>query len=363
MFKFSELKTLHIELTSKCQASCPMCARNYHGGQKNNNLPLDEISLLDFKNIVNDEILEQIEYIYFCGNYGDPITSNNLIDIVDYCKNKKTNIKLDIHTNGSARTKEWWIKLAQTLPANHCVHFALDGLEDTHHLYRIGTDFQKIIENAQAFINAGGTAEWVFLSFKHNEHQIEQAKDLAKRVGFKKFNHKATSRFLEKPWLDVIDQDGNVLYKLEPPTEHKITFIDPAIIKSYKKVVETAEINCKIVQDKSLYIDAFKNLWPCCWIGALPYIYSNPQDLIHVYQSEQTEIINELVNSLGGYQAIDLTTRSIKDILEDKEWSTIWKRFWDDKKLATCAKTCGTFPQKILTQYDDQFIKVENFNE
>ena len=362
MFKFSELKALHIELTSRCQAKCPMCARNYHSGQENPNLPLDEISIEDFIQIVDVNTLIQLEHIYFCGNYGDPIISNDLIPIIEYCKSKNKNIKLSIHTNGSARSASWWKKLARALPDNHCVHFALDGLEDTHHLYRIGTDFNKIIENAKTFIKSGGKAEWVFLSFKHNEHQIEIARELAKNLGFIKFSNKATSRFLEKPWLDVIDQNGDVLYKLESPTEHKMTFIHPEIVKSYKKVVESAVINCKIIQDKSLYIDAFKNLWPCCWIGALPYLYSNSTDLIHTYQTDQSAVINELVDSIGGYDAIDLKKRPLQEILENKQWANIWKEYWSQKKLATCAKTCGAFPEKILMQYEDQFINIENFS-
>jgi MoaA/NifB/PqqE/SkfB family radical SAM enzyme len=363
MFKFFELKMLHIELTSRCQASCPMCARNYHSGIKNTKLPLEEISLDDFKQIIDREVLTQIEYLYFCGNFGDPIISNNLIGIVEYCKNINSKIGIGIHTNGSARSIEWWKELAHSLPDDHYVHFALDGLEDTHNLYRVGTDFNKIIENAKAFISEGGRAEWVFLSFKHNEHQISAAKKLAKELGFKKFNHKATSRFLEKPWLDVLDENGNVIYKLEPPSEHKITFVSPEIIKSYKKVTETAIIRCKIQKDKSLYIDAFKNLWPCCWLGALPYIYSRPTDLVYQYQTDQTTTINQLVESIGGYQSIYLKQRSIKDILEDDRWSTVWQEYWDKKLLATCAKTCGEFPQKIITQYKDQFIQTENFNE
>jgi MoaA/NifB/PqqE/SkfB family radical SAM enzyme len=363
MFKFSELKTLHIELTSRCQASCPMCARNYHGGLDNPNLPIGEITLDEFKHIVNLDVLNNIDYIYFCGNYGDPIMSNYLIDIVHYCKDSKPSIKLGIHTNGSARNDNWWEKLAEALPINHTVHFALDGLEDTHHLYRIGTNFKNIINNATTFINHGGRAEWVFLSFKHNEHQIVQAENMAKELGFIKFEHKATSRFLEKPFLDVLDKDGNLAYKIEPPSEHKITFIKPEIIKSYKEVVKTAEIKCKILAEKSLYIDAFKNLWPCCWLGALPYIYSRPTDIIHEYQSDQTDIINELINSIGGYDAIDLTKRPIKDILADSQWQAVWPKYWNEKKLATCAKTCGTFPEKIITQYNDQFIRTAEFNE
>jgi MoaA/NifB/PqqE/SkfB family radical SAM enzyme len=363
MFEFSELKTLHIELTSRCQASCPMCARNYHGGQHNPNLPVGEITLTEFKQIVTLEVLNGIDHIYFCGNYGDPIMSNYLIDIVQYCKDSKPSIKLGIHTNGSARNDNWWENLARVLPTNHAVHFALDGLEDTHHLYRIGTNFKNIINNATTFIKHGGRAEWVFLSFKHNEHQIVQAEIMAKQLGFTKFEHKATSRFLEKPFLEVLDKDGNLEYKIEPPSEHKITFIKPEIIKAYKEVVKKAEIKCKIAADKSLYIDAFKNLWPCCWLGALPYIYSKPTDLIHEYQGDQTNVITEIVNSLGGYNAIDLTKHSIKDILEDKRWQSVWPDYWNNKKLATCAKTCGTFPEKIVTQYSDQFIRTAEFND
>ena len=363
MFKFSELRTLHIELTSRCQASCPMCARNYHGGQANENLPIGEISLDEFKVIVNQTVLSQIDYIYFCGNYGDPIMSNDLISIIKYCKDSKEDIQIGVHTNGSARTVEWWKELAEVLPKRHSVHFALDGLEDTHHLYRVGTDFNKIIKNAKAFIDAGGLAEWVFLSFKHNEHQVELANQMAKELGFDKFTHKVTSRFLEKPWLDVTNKDGDVLYKLEPASEHKMTFIHPDIIKSYKKVVEAATIKCRVMQDKSLYIDAFKTLWPCCWIGALPYVYSKPQDLIHAYQTEQTTVINDLVESIGGWDSINLTKRPLNEIVDDSAWSNVWQQYWDNKQLATCAKTCGVFPEKVVAQYDEQFIKVESFNE
>ena len=63
-------------------------------------------------------------------------------------------------------------------------------MEDTHSMYRIGTDYNKIIQNATAFINAGGTAEWCFIKFKHNEHQVEEARSIAEQMGFSLFVEK-----------------------------------------------------------------------------------------------------------------------------------------------------------------------------
>ena len=37
------------------------------------------------------------------------------------------------------------------------------------------------MENVNAFISAGGTAYWKFLIFKHNEHQVEEAKKLSEQ--------------------------------------------------------------------------------------------------------------------------------------------------------------------------------------
>ena len=60
------------------------------------------------------------------------------------------------------------------------VTFGIDGLQDTNHLYRISTNFDKIIKNAKAFIDAGGFAKWHMLVFEHNEHPSGRStKDVA----------------------------------------------------------------------------------------------------------------------------------------------------------------------------------------
>ena len=50
------------------------------------------------------------------------------------------------------------------------IEFALDGLEDTHSMYRQNTNWRTVIRNAETFISAGGYAIWKFIKFKHNQH-------------------------------------------------------------------------------------------------------------------------------------------------------------------------------------------------
>ena len=191
MFKFGELKIVQIEITNRCQASCPMCPRNIHGGIENPSLPVNDWSLEDFVKIFPSDILTQIERLSFCGDFGDPLMNNDLIEMCRYVKLNSPGLIVDIHTNGSLRSSKWWAELVDALPKKHNVIFGIDGLEDTHHLYRIGTNFNWIIKNARAFINSGGKANWHMLVFKHNEHQVNACKDLSLELGFSNFSIKS----------------------------------------------------------------------------------------------------------------------------------------------------------------------------
>ena len=118
-----------------------------------------------------------------CGNLGDPIVAKDTLQIYEYLREANPTMGLQMHTNGSGRTDKWWKELAKL---NVNVVFGIDGLADTHAKYRINTDWKKIIHNVMTFVDAGGEARWDMLVFKHNEHQIEEAKTLAKSYGVDK---------------------------------------------------------------------------------------------------------------------------------------------------------------------------------
>lgn len=341
-----------MEITNNCQASCPMCARNVNGGLENPFIKIQNWTLEEFKTIMNSTVLNQLEHFYFCGNYGDPILNNDLIAMCNYSSKVAPEVSIAVHTNGGARNIEWWEQLAQTLPANHRVVFALDGLEDTHSLYRVDINFNTVLRNATAFINAGGTAEWVFIKFKHNEHQVEQARALSKQLGFKTFVLKNSSRFIIESKVNVVDKNGLVTHFVEPATDTPIKFIDKKTIDSFKDIARDAVIDCKVLNDGEVYIDAYKDLYPCCHTASIPYLYRDRNGLSDVLKT-MLEQHNDMMNSLGETNAIK---KSVKDIIESNAYQTVWTDYWSVKKLLICARTCGTGPVINFSKPQEQFV-------
>jgi hypothetical protein len=356
MFKFNELKQIHLEITNNCQASCPMCARNRNGGQENPLINLNDWTLEDFKTIMSLEVLNQVDGFFFCGNFGDPILNKDLLDMCKYSTEVNPNLDIRIHTNGSAKSISWWKDLAVSLPKTHNVVFALDGLEDTHSIYRIGTDFNKIIKNAKAFIEAGGTAEWCFIRFKHNQDQVDIARQMSKDLGFKSFVVKNSSRFLLEPKSNVVDKNGAVVYALEPATDTPLTFIDKKMIDSYKQILNESVIDCQSFNQKEIYIDAFKNIFPCCWIASTPYTYIDNNDAASIRYKILDEY-NTLIAAFGGLTNLNAVNHSIESIVNSEAYHTIWYKFWKEKMLITCARMCGRSPNFKFAKSRDQIVK------
>lgn len=356
MFAFEQLHTVQVEITNRCQASCPMCLRNIHGGIDNPNLILTDWTLEMFQNIFTDEVLTQISCINFCGDFGDPIINSNLIDMCQYIRDNKSDMTVILHTNGSAHNAPWWTLLATSLPKNHKVIFALDGLQDTHSLYRIGTNYDMIIRNAKAFIDAGGIAEWMFIRFKHNEHEVEIARTISKELGFATFNTKDSKRFGKK--YPVLNKQGSIDYYLEPPSQSRIKSVEFLDLKDYKEWQN--DVSCFAVESKELYIDANGYLMPCCLIGS--FLYANydvelyrkygvidETSITLIAREVQLEVFS-IIQELGGLESLDSKVHSINNIMSTEVWQTLIHKKWDNKSSSTCKILCGN---------GSPFIKIE----
>lgn len=361
MFKFNELKQIHLEITNNCQASCPMCTRNIHGGVPNPLIKISEWSLEDYKTIISEEVIKQVDMIYFCGNYGDPLLNNDLTEIVRYTVSIKSDISIRVHTNGSLRSKSWWEEFAKIMPKDHRVIFAIDGLEDTHAIYRIGTNYNKIVENAKAFINAGGRAEWAYIRFKHNENQVEEAKQIAQEMGFEDFVMKDSSRFILDTKFPILDKNKNVVYHIEPSNYSTLKFIDKKLIDNYKSIVKKTVVDCHALKVKEIYITAQKHVFPCCWLAMIPYQPFDDAIELHPIRKDIADQYEELVKSLGGIDRLNGLYHSIQSIIDSESYQTVWDDYWTHNKLITCARSCGVVPELFSTP-KDQFITNEKLN-
>lgn len=361
MFKFNELKQIHLEISNNCQASCPMCSRNHHGGIENPLIKINNWTLDQFKIAINQEVLDQIDALYFCGNFGDPLLNKDLLGMCQYAVTAKSNIQIRIHTNGSLKSTTWWKELAEILPSDHIVIFAIDGLGDTHSLYRIGTDYDQILRNAKAFISAGGNADWAFIRFKHNEHQVDNARALASELGFKSFTMKDSSRFVLDRSFPVLNKSSEITHYLEPANESKMVFINRKDIDNYKTIVEQSTIDCYALKNKEIYIDAFGRLFPCCWLAATPYNYIDENINMLSVKQEMLNQYHLMISDFGGIDNIDTNNFSVKEIVDSDAYQQLWSKYWQGKdKLITCARACGV---NKLSKPMDQFTAKEKVND
>lgn len=316
MYNLTDIRDIHLELTSKCQARCPMCPRRINGGPMNPLFDPTEINLETFKAWFSVDFVKQLDSLFMCGNLGDPIIAQDCGEIYSYLREHNPNIRLSMHTNGSARSRRFWEQLAELKVK---VTFGIDGLEDTHSLYRIGTDYNKILENADTLIRHGGVAEWHMLVFQHNEHQVEECRKLSETMKFSVFQSKHTSRFKDGKF-NVLDEDGktiNILY----PTERSKTLTSNVLnIVPY-------EIQCKAKKYSQLYIGADGTVSPCCWLD-LSWQLANQDNRI-----EYMDRIESFPN---------LNKNSLQEIFDSGYFNKIEETF-TNKPLIECSKQCGKF--------------------
>jgi MoaA/NifB/PqqE/SkfB family radical SAM enzyme len=241
MFNLEDVRVLHLEPTTICQAECPQCVRTIEGYHQKSHTQ-HTITLDYVKSCIDINFIQQLDKMFMCGNYGDPAASHHTMSIYKYFREINPAITLGMNTNGGLQNKGWWQELATILcREKDYVVFSIDGLADTNHIYRVKVNWNNVIENTQAFIDAGGNAHWDMLVFKHNEHQVDQIQQLAKNMGFQLFRSKVTKREINVPFLVL-------------PSDSKHTFVE-------------GDVDCYAMKENSVFLNA-DGLWsPCCWLS------------------------------------------------------------------------------------------------
>jgi MoaA/NifB/PqqE/SkfB family radical SAM enzyme len=344
MYKYSEIRQIHLEVTQKCQAACPMCDRNQNGGALNPHINLDELTLQDCHKIFEPKFIKQLNTMYMCGNLGDPVLARDTVLIFDYFRDHNEKMWLSMNTNGGARDREWWQMLARVLRKAGAVIFSVDGLHDTNHLYRQGVVWDNVEQNMRTFIEAGGRARWDYLIFEHNQHQVDEARALAESWGVERFVAKKTGRFVTsnidaKEKHQAVNRKGQKTQELKKPKEeYQNAAVKklPTIIDKYgsmESYYDMVPIKCKVKDAGNLFITAEGLALPCCWTAGRMYKWWHKDPKVEqiwdFIPNKQT------LDARNGLEQVFAT-----GIFEDIEAS--WrKKSCADGKLKVCATKCG----------------------
>lgn len=391
MYNYKDILHIDLEMSSLCNAKCPVCNRRQWGGIKNTTYKETYLSLDRFKSWFDKEFISQLYSMQMCGNYGDAMTNPDLVPILKYIREINPKIVFTMNTNASGRDENFWTEMGKLFSINNStLTFSVDGLEDTNHIYRRGTHWQKITNAMNWFIKSGGTAIWEYLVFKHNQHQVDEARELASKLGFSQFYAKEPLGFIKEEtvkgkkrysdWMRVNKEDGEVQYYIEPKDarlstkEIKLYLEETGITKTEEEPVEAniiakkfnddrvyfqqdtsnklidknkklseweqdlgnTEIDCVVIKPKSIFVAHDGLVFPCCFTASKYYAAPGSYE------------VGQLVDFINSYgkRNISLEYKHLKEIIDGDMFQNRWPDNFTDndirnKRLITCSLFCG----------------------
>ena len=305
MFRFVD-----IETTSYCNARCPFCNRT-NMDFKPKHLDIEVIKKLPF---------ERIKTVLLLGNKGDAIFYPKLFDLIEYISQFE-NAWTVIHTNASAHNTFWWLELAKIMKGRGNIVYALDGLEDTHNLHRIGTDFNKIVENVRAFSEIGGAKSICqFIKFENNAHQEDSVRELSRLIGSEKFWSRKSRGFNE------------VLKRPEGAhTRHEIN-----------RQCKNRKIDCVFLNKPSFVLTVDGEIRPCCFMADDNYI-----DNFGIHIKEDARNPRHIISYLRDPKTINLEHYSFDEIMDSDYYKAIRKNY---KNLFRCNQKCKVGFEDIVDE-------------
>lgn len=282
------MTTIQLQISNFCNLSCPSCARQSRrdGGEKVSDTFLD-LGLMQ-RSFVPGE-WPSMNRVLIWGSIDDPTMHPQLIPIIKHWLSINDTLEIRVSTNGSTRTENFYSRLGGlSLESNHRLRimFAVDGLEDTNHIYRVGSDWNKVRSNWRAYIAAGGSAIWQFVVFPHNQHQLESIRSLHVEEGFDRL----VVRYSGRPHVDT---DVNVT-SLDDHRENA------TVICKAMRGHETAPDATRLSPE--LFVNHLGDVTPCCYI--------DPSNIL------VRDRYRKILDGLGGDAACNLKAASMDRIID-----------------------------------------------
>ena len=268
-FDTKQVGRLQIETSNYCNAACPQCPRSDTRISKTV-LNSKTHTLKNYKEWLGSYKWDNLNIVHFCGSVDEPTTNPELIEICKWFMDLGPNVWLvEISTNGGARDEKFWTELGKLSARSEKlkVTWGLDGLEDTNHLYRRNVNWKTVERNFRAYIGAGGHADWQFIIFDHNKHQLNDVKKRVEDEGFEYLRLIQSDR----PEVDGIKPVESVVIPDWYPQRNETTkkMVDKKQSLSVVKCPAKTRSNNEAFHKRygNIFINVDGYVVPCCWMG------------------------------------------------------------------------------------------------
>tara|TARA_Y100000816_G_scaffold243259_1_gene190593 strand:- start:748 stop:1419 length:672 start_codon:yes stop_codon:yes gene_type:complete len=202
-------RMITIDGSKTCTLECPKCRRQQYrdlklppGGPRGTDL-----SLKNFKKMLN-----HFDQFSFCGQVSDPIFTPNFIEILQLINDSGKKASIATAATSKKHNEEWYKKAFKAHPKAKWV-FGIDGLPHMSFMYRINQDGEFLFEMAKMCAEMCRLSVWQFIVFSYNEHQIDQAIELAEKHGIE-FEINLSTRW--NLGFDIYKPKNAMLYKKRP---------------------------------------------------------------------------------------------------------------------------------------------------
>jgi len=380
----AHINRVHVEVTDRCNAECPVCPRSMAGGPIMPYVKNQELSLEYFK-LLGKDFCQHIAEWNFCGTKGDPASAQDLFEILEFILqcNEKTSIK--VRTNGGARNSNFWNRIGTLFKGTNCVVvWSIDGWEHTNHIYRKNVKWSKLFENLNTYIGTGAKSHWEFNKFAHNIEDIPTVSAFCNRhniqfdvrdpYGFKDIivTHKTAPG---KKRTETTKIKAISVYDKSPeyPTKTKFAYYiyphgilpddvvastdqegrdisswipgvyDQNYYSKYKNSVQNIECKVSNSEGDEIYIDSNGMVFPCCYTASK-----------YVMEDEQ---IHQMIDPYKDKLFVT-KTNSIYDVLETE----LFKKVMPDGMAGkledgvgyciTCIKHCSIGVSRVSEVWD-----------
>jgi len=173
--------SISFEPTTSCNLRCPECPSGLRAFSR----PTGMLKKDFFKETI-DQLYKELTYLVFYFQ-GEPYLNPDFLDMVQYASSKK------IYTATSTNAHYLNDKNAKRTVESGLdrLIISIDGTtQQTYQQYRVGGNLQKVLESAANIVKWKKELKsktpfiiFQFLVVRHNEHQIEEVKKLAKDIG------------------------------------------------------------------------------------------------------------------------------------------------------------------------------------